>query len=460
MAAKELMGWNADQKRWFKKYRGKMHAVSCRQLGSPPTKDASRQAANEWWEAREKELGIEVEPAPIDPAIYRQSIEPVEKMIAWWSFMGNTGVAEALQRNLANTRLKIMRGEELTLAEAQPINTVYHVDSAPEVWKDRFRTLEHQKKKVAKDRTISAHIKTWLEHKQTQALAGVLSVGRWGAAKSHLVHFEAWIGGETSIDAIQSETLVGFYHFLLEKKEWSKVYKSSVFVTAKSFIRSLGEHDLISLPGKLASKDFRFGGGVKKIRTFEPEELQTLLAEATEQTKLYLLLMLNCGMYQADISDLAHDEVDWKAGRICRKRSKTKEAEECPVVNYLLWPETFKLLKKFRSDDPVRVLVTAKGKALKQEEIIKGALRKTDNIQSAYRRLQETVEIATNKRKPLKLVRKTSATVLEGHKDYGRYVTYFLGHSPRTIKDKHYTTPDAKLFDQAVTWLGKELGLV
>ena len=50
------MTWNPRQKRWLKKYRGKMYSVSPHQLQGPPTKDGSRQAANQWWEAKKREL--------------------------------------------------------------------------------------------------------------------------------------------------------------------------------------------------------------------------------------------------------------------------------------------------------------------------------------------------------------------------------------------------------------------
>jgi len=56
MPANELMGWNKDQRRWFKKYRGKIYSVSPRQLKCQPTKEASRQAANEWWAKKQAEI--------------------------------------------------------------------------------------------------------------------------------------------------------------------------------------------------------------------------------------------------------------------------------------------------------------------------------------------------------------------------------------------------------------------
>ena len=42
MARKYAMTWQASTRRWFKKHRGKMHTVSCRQLGSRETKEEKR----------------------------------------------------------------------------------------------------------------------------------------------------------------------------------------------------------------------------------------------------------------------------------------------------------------------------------------------------------------------------------------------------------------------------------
>ena len=35
----------------------------------------------------------------------------------------------------------------------------------------------------------------------------------------------------------------------------------------------------------------------------------------------------------------------------------------------------------------------------------------------------------------------------------------FLGNSPRSIKDRHYSDPSQALFDEAVKWLGEQYGI-
>jgi hypothetical protein len=38
-------------------------------------------------------------------------------------------------------------------------------------------------------------------------------------------------------------------------------------------------------------------------------------------------------------------------------------------------------------------------------------------------------------------------------------VQYFLGHSPKTVADKHYVVPSDEEFFEALGWLRKQYGL-
>ncbi len=118
--------------------------------------------------------------------------------------------------------------------------------------------------------------------------------------------------------------------------------------------------------------------------------------------------MVNCGMTQIDVSDLRDDEVDWTAGRIIRKRSKTADVANVPVVNYPLWPATFELLKKYRSGAE-RVLLTESGKPYVRKELdASGKLVKADGFTSNYAHLKRRLKFT----KPMKQLRKTGATLL------------------------------------------------
>jgi integrase len=158
-------------------------------------------------------------------------------------------------------------------------------------------------------------------------------------------------------------------------------------------------------------------------------------------------------MTQVDISDLRHEEVDWKAGRIIRKRSKTKDHDNVPTVNYPLWPSTLELLKKHKSSDPERVIVNRSGGPLKAEALQAGKFSKRDAIGSAFLRLCEEASIEGL---TFKHLRKTGASTLRKHRDYKTYDWIYLGHSPRNIAERHYSEESQDLFDEAIRWLGKQ----
>jgi integrase len=240
------------------------------------------------------------------------------------------------------------------------------------------------------------------------------------------------------------------------KAGWSPDYAKKVHALARMFARHLAEQGLIDRPANVDSRAFRFGASAKAVPTWTVAEVRAALGAATGQMRLHLRLMLNCGMTQVDISDLKDSEVDWGRGRITRKRSKTADQKNTPTVEYPLWPETFRLLKEYRSGQD-RVLLTENGTTWTRSEIEEGKLVKKDSIASNYVHLKKKLK---GFRKPLKELRKTAASLLEKHPDHSRYDWLFLGHSPRTVKDKHYVRPDQGRVDAAVLWLGQQLGQV
>jgi integrase len=193
-----------------------------------------------------------------------------------------------------------------------------------------------------------------------------------------------------------------------------------------------------------------------EIVIFTIDEIKTLIAKASRRTKLYVLLMLNCGMTQKDIADLVHSEIDWHAKQIVRKRSKTKSHASFPVVRYQLWEATHELLVSERSDDDGRVLTNSNGKPLWQANVDeKGKYTKIDNVKSAYSRLCKQALV----NKPLKSLKKTSASLIRSNAKYTSLESLFLGHAPQSMADKHYAVAPQALLDEAIIWLGGEYGL-
>ena len=241
---------------------------------------------------------------------------------------------------------------------------------------------------------------------------------------------------------------------------FSHQYAKERFGIAKQFIRWAWERDLLELPRIISNRNYGIRAEAKPIEVFTLEEVRQLLQASDGMLRLAFLLMLNTGMTQADIAGLRWGEVDWEQGRISRKRSKTKNHENVPQVSYPLWEETFRLLVKYRNDgrkgNPELALVNRDGGSLKTEVIRDGKVRKSDCLKSAYDRLLRKLGI-WGRHKQMKSLRKTAASLLGSHAEYGRYAQHFLGHSPRTIADRHYVKPSQEAFDRAVGWLGSTI---
>jgi integrase len=463
-------------------YMGRRYYVSVRRLGiKPETKEASVHAANAWWRAKQAELDYAYT-ASHPPLRTPRPAEDIASALLGskedWptalrdlllrlpafgypdisSPVDEEGAATVLKQALGDLLLRsIVDGEPLppSLAEClPPVRT-----SAVE------RAVREIRGEQAADtsRTVKTMADNWFRGQKVQVMSKGLSPDRADAARRFLAPFVAFVGETADVGTVNAETLTGFYHFVLSKigerhqnpqAGWGTVYSKEIFQTARSWIRWLVEQGAITAPPNLAAK-FRFGSTVKRVQVWTADEVRGLIREAPGNLKLCVLLCLNCGMTQGDVSDLLDDEVDWREGRVFRKRSKTAHKDSVPTVNYKLWPETFALLKEYRSGKD-RVLMTDAGNPFMRKKMQDGKLVKVDGFARKWAKLRKRLGL----KKPMKLLRKTSASLLESHETYGRFTSLFLGHSPKSMKDRYYAAPPQELFDKAVLWLGEQLRLV
>jgi len=439
MAVKEHMGWVRSMNRWQKRYRGKLYTVSPRQLGiEPKTRSASREAANGWWEKKRTE--IDRATAPHIPEV--SLAEPLLKMVV----------------PLPPEILEIAEIPEKDRSEEQRVIwTEWHgrvkQKTIPHI--QRFKELYREE---PTDMTVGHHVERFLARKMVEVEAGEISPGRYESYRCEIEAFRDWFGGERLIKDLNAARLEDYLvHLRTEITRGAIAAKTAAerLKTAKQFIRGLWETELIALPRNIDSRKMRLTVPAPDKKTIPISELKKLLKEAHGRARLYLLLMLNCGFLQTDIATLRHDEVDWKQGRIKRRRSKTRAHERVPEVDYLLWKETLRLLRQHRSNHETLALVNEDGNPLRSERIVEGKNKVNDAIKSVYWRLQKRTKTAY----PLKLLRKTASTLMAGHDVYGRYVQHFLGHAPATVAEKHYVVPSQAQFDKAILWLGQQLGV-
>ncbi len=447
MPVKPLMTWEPRSKRWQKKYRGKPYWVSPKQLGVPSTKEDSVVAAHDWWKAKQAEID-EQEKQKEDPAWDR--------------------IREAVGRLTGRPANSVEDVCDLFVQTVQSGEKLPDWFQEAIVGSERLHQIETQAKagvalalgEVETERTVGAQIGQWVKLLRASVATQTMSEGRWGKYKRDIAVFGKWLGESVPIDAITAAKLEEYWAWLvsqIDERRFSPATAKGALMTAKQFIRRLAEVSLIPLPGNIDSRRFRFGDGPRTVIRLTIEEVRAMLAKATERTRLFLLLMINCGMNQSDITELGEEEVDWKEGTITRPRSKTPNG---PVVRYKLWQETLELLKKLRAkgERPLNprgmpvVLTTDEGKLLSRIWIEGEKERRYDAIQSAANILFNTL----GWKKPLKSLRKTSSSILASHKSYKYYVDYFLAHSPRTIAQKSYIAPTDEEFFEALAWLRKE----
>jgi integrase len=97
---------------------------------------------------------------------------------------------------------------------------------------------------------------------------------------------------------------------------------------AKRFLRFCWEIRAVEhLPRNLDNRSLSraFAVTAKEIEVFCAEELRAVYKVVSGQSRLHFLLCLNAGFLASDINDLRQSEVDWSAGTITRRRTKTRE---------------------------------------------------------------------------------------------------------------------------------------
>jgi integrase len=432
MAKKYLMTWRASTRQWFKKYKGKMYIVSSRQLGVEGTKEGGADAANAWWEAKKKEIDA----APPTEAERRANAVKVWSMVQDWGM-----VDEAAREKLVDGILGAGQYQKL---------------------KQQAAAIEEQVNAPLPGRSIREQVETWKKFLLAICGAGQMSPGRYDAYCRNIETFADWVGQDAAIDTVDEVKLEGYFTHLsvqVATEKYSARYANTLLMTAKQFVSRLAEQKLIPLPGNIRSRRFRFNHSApKKVETFSTEEVRALLSACdgfSERMKLYLLLMLNCGMYQNDIAELSKEEVDWSKGTIRRARSKTRERSS-PVVTYKLWPETFALLKRQRAKTGELALTTNKGKPLVCYWLENGKQRRYDVVQASWSQLADKLGVPKI-RLPMKHLRKTSSSLLASHPHYKFYANHFLADSPRSVADRHYVVPSEQEFFEALAWLREQI---
>ena len=218
------------------------------------------------------------------------------------------------------------------------------------------------------------------------------------------------------------------------------------------------------LPRNIDRSEVKITVETEEVKVWPIAAVQAVMGfipKQSERLKLYMLLMLNCGMTQKDISDLEPDQVDWQAHTITRKRSKTQDCKNVPTVTYPLWIAPLPCWEIVRQQDGERVLTNRRGSPLKVVTLMEKVVN-VDIIGTMYGKFRKRCQEAgvLTESPTLKMFRKTSHSLIGNapNDTWATYKVYFLGHAPMTVADKHYFRLDQAEFAKAIQWLGETLG--
>lgn len=435
MARKYLMSWQgAPQYRWRKMYRGVSYVVTCAELRSPRlTQEGSGKLADDWWRAKKAEIdGL----TPIEgiPDHGRRTLEAV---------VGRplNSVPEVAQAALE----MIERVNQQPIA-TYPIEQLEGVAAALRGQADPAEAggaMREALDQTPTERTLKANALRWLD-----LIRGEVKPTSFREIKEFVRWFCALpITGENMDVAAVNEAKVEEAFLFLKKAKLSPATKKKRWGFFRRLVKYLWGRKLIDLPRNL--DHFSITVHAKAVRKYDIAEVRNLLAVLKPRLRLYALLGLNCGMTNADIGQLRKDMVDLDGGTLTRKRVKTFEEANVPTVTYALWPETLRLMRRLQADHPTLFLTSSDNTSLWESRQEGDKTPHKDLVSKQWKKKKLPL--------PLKAFRSISATMLEKHAHYGRYLSHFLGHSPKSIRDKHYAAPSQELFDTIMTWLRAEI---
>lgn len=478
MAKKTTLTWYSKGKRWFKSFNYKQHAVSCRQLRKlyphlmvADTKEGSQRAAEVWWS--DKLAALAAHPQADD---YKLAINTRQLMSEWCKREGQTETRTEIIKEIDIFRTAQKKGitmeakagyipaswnqgqelpEGLWLGDLAADPTYKPVNG--ETWGARIKEVQKviDWEATESETSLRGLIKKYASHKIPD-----VTPFRVDTIKRHLTAFADWLGSD-NIGAIDFEMSLADYRvYLINESEYNSTHtQSSRMKTIKSFATWLWDTAKVldECPRNLKKLGIKLEH--KPVVIWTDDQVEEILKTTKGQHRLYILLMLNCGMYQGDIGQLKKSQVDLDTGTITRARSKTQGGK---VVAYPLWFETLELLKAHWSKDKELVLTTRTGAPIYLQVVDEttGKVKRKDMINTTHWQWQKKNEV----RYPaLKSLRKTGRSKLDDHDAFARFAPYYLAHSTSSAEqstdETYYRTPSQERFRAAIKWLGEQWGI-
>lgn len=474
MPSKMLMSWTAEKNRWRKTYKKKQYVVFCSDLDIPEsmwTKLGSYKAANEWWNKKKQEI----ESLPLNiPEEIEELLTRVKIKYEYCVCNGFNLQAKLYEKQKLLIEDQIRHGNFCGIADVDPL-AYERLDSVkllslfskqngidPETLNHTLdeNNIEWQNIDPSTAEIITGVKDLWGERLKNFCCQGVVSVGKcidkWYemmeltakatslvSIKGYCKYFKTIIfNGKKIIDekmnvSIINENIIEEVYKAIKALPVKEATKKKRFSFFKQFVKYVVENGHINMPKNLKSKKFCFNVELIEKEIPDVSQIKTFVESLPKMLKLIALLTLNTGMNNIDIGKLTFDQIDFNKRTLVRKRIKTSKSKNVPKVKYALWDETFNLLIELKANGGSLVLLD-NNKPLYIDQIDGEKIKIYDRIKVMWRDFFKRIK---NKPKfTIKDLRFFAGDLLRINKDFRLYHQAFLGHSPKTVSEKYYSS--------------------
>ena len=314
---------------------------------------------------------------------------------------------------------------------------------------------------------IAGLVTDYLEQRRLAVTVGQLSNSSYASDKYRLAAFQKFCQKKKVHSlpaAIEAANLNAYRTYVvgqLAKRKIAAVSAKHALRTVKAMLLWAYDAEKLDVLPRMLNKYAEIAIPAPNPQFFSNGEIKNLYTAANDRMKLQILLALNCGYTQADISTLEHSHIDWLQGTIIRARNRTGQPQE-----HKLWPQTLKLLKEqvIAPEKSSLALLTEGGEPLVRAAINgDGTPSRTDSIGAAFNALKKKLTEGRKKAEPeiklpFKCFRKTGADQIA--KEYQQnpfLVDLYLAHAPAGMK-KHYARRHFDELHKATDWLATVYG--
>jgi len=359
--------------------------------------------------------------------------------------------------------------DERFLSEQSPVAGVYRypyplhlfaVNWGLQSWElpEMFQTLlrsQLSKKTVTKnDGSIGYYLE---QYKKAAQQRSDLKNSSISARVRHIIPYEKFIDTSRKITGINNESIREFHKHLNDNKNLSEDTRNSYWSAYVQFLKFLEIEADFERPKQLTLATQRFitepTGDIradKQEMLWTPALFQKTLKALPEDKQLWILLCLNCGMRNTDISHLRWIKV--KGDRLLHQRVKLNKHKSAPTINYKLWPETQQLLEKQKRKSEL-VFLNRDGEPYHKTILIKGVVSEYDGIANWWQKNKINYDL-----KRLDFLRKTGSSFVARNKL--SLVRMYLAETNSSVEATSYVYNDGLinreldvLTDQLHDWM-------